>query len=163
VALEPLDPLAVTLSIANVSFVAQVVDWAPDLLFPVLRAAWRHRGLSFVRVLQRCPNYLPQLFDGWIRDPASLRVLEHPDGLVLDDASRKAWPTRIAHDPSDLAAARLLAADAGKMAVGILYRNDAVPCYEDLQQTGPPLEPDAIVAAVDAELDRYAVRPAREA
>jgi 2-oxoglutarate ferredoxin oxidoreductase subunit beta len=155
--LEPLNPLAVTLAIANVSFVAQVVDWAPDLLDPVLRAAWRHRGFSFVRVLQRCPNYLPHLFAAQMRDPSRLQVLEHADGIQLDTEAASAWPNRVIHDPSDLPAARRVADGEDPLPVGVLYRNDAVPCYEDLRASSVPVGPEAVVAAVEAELDRYAV------
>ena len=67
--LEALNPLTVTLGVANVSFVAQVVDWIPELLYQVISAAYRHKGLSFIRVIQRCPAFMPGLFDPWMQDP----------------------------------------------------------------------------------------------
>lgn len=60
---EPLNPLSVVLGVNNASFVAQTVDWNPAHVHATLLAAHRHAGLSFVRILQRCPHYLPHLHD----------------------------------------------------------------------------------------------------
>ena len=49
--LDGLNPLTVTLGVQNVSFVAQAVDWIPELLYDVVRAAYHHKGLSFVRIV----------------------------------------------------------------------------------------------------------------
>ena len=51
--LEGLNPLTVTLGVQNVSFVAQAVDWIPEVLYDIIRAAYHHRGMSFVRIMQR--------------------------------------------------------------------------------------------------------------
>ena len=67
--LEALNPLTVTLGVQNVSFVAQAVDWIPEVLYDIVKAAYHHKGLSFVRILQRCPEWLPKLFDPWMHDP----------------------------------------------------------------------------------------------
>ena len=67
--LEPIQPLAVTLGVQNVSFVAQAVDWIPELLYDILSAAYRHKGFSFVRILQRCPEWLPKLYEPSMHDP----------------------------------------------------------------------------------------------
>ena len=48
--LEALNPLTVTLGVQNVSFVAQAVDWIPDVLYDIIKSAFRHKGLGFVRV-----------------------------------------------------------------------------------------------------------------
>src|SRR5512141_416078 len=50
--LEALNPLSVTLGVQNVSFVAQTVDWIPEVLYDIVRAAYHHKGLSFVRIVQ---------------------------------------------------------------------------------------------------------------
>ena len=59
--LEALNPLSVTLGVQNVSFVAQAVDWIPELLFDIVKAAYHHKGLSFVRIVQRCTEWLPKM------------------------------------------------------------------------------------------------------
>jgi len=60
--LEALNPLTVTLGVTNVSFVAQAVDWIPELLYDIISKAYHHRGFSFVRIIQRCPEFLPKMF-----------------------------------------------------------------------------------------------------
>ena len=43
--LEALQPLTVTLGVQNVSFVAQAVDWIPEVLYDIILKAYRHKGL----------------------------------------------------------------------------------------------------------------------
>jgi 2-oxoglutarate ferredoxin oxidoreductase subunit beta len=154
--LEPLNPLSVTLGVANVSFVAQCADWMPDLLADLLRQAYQHRGFSFLRILQRCPNYLPHLFDEAMRDPARTLVLEHEDGLTLDEQQERTYRNRLRHDPSDLERARALASERECMPIGVLYRNDDVPCYEDLRRSEVLHDSETIAALLERELDTFA-------
>ncbi len=42
-----------------------------------------HRGFSFIRVIQRCPEFLPKMFEPWLHDPAKTLLLTHKDGLQL--------------------------------------------------------------------------------
>ncbi|MGE5665665.1 MAG: thiamine pyrophosphate-dependent enzyme, partial [Betaproteobacteria bacterium] len=79
--LAALNPLTVTLGVQNASFVAQAVDWIPEVLYDVIRRAYQHRGFSFVRVVQRCPEWLPKLFEPWQQDPGKTLMLTHPRGL----------------------------------------------------------------------------------
>jgi 2-oxoglutarate ferredoxin oxidoreductase subunit beta len=58
--LEALNPLTVTLGVQNVSFVAQAVDWVPELLYDIVKAAYHHRGLSFVRIVSAA-QWMPKL------------------------------------------------------------------------------------------------------
>ncbi|HEY5293314.1 MAG TPA: thiamine pyrophosphate-dependent enzyme, partial [Burkholderiales bacterium] len=81
--LEALNPLTVTLGVQNVSFVAQAVDWIPELLFDIVKAAYHHKGLSFVRIVQRCTEWLPKAFDPWMHDPNQVQLLHHENGLQL--------------------------------------------------------------------------------
>ena len=57
--LDALQPLTVTLGVQNVSFVAQAVDWIPEVLYDIVSQAFHHKGFSFVRIVQRCPEWLP--------------------------------------------------------------------------------------------------------
>lgn len=137
--LEALQPLTVTLGIQNVSFVAQAVDWMPDVLYSIVSAAFHHRGFSFVRIVQRCPEWLPTLHQSSMQDPSHVRLLTD-------------------HDSSDLARAREVASIVDPIPVGILYRNPDVPCYEDVR-TGPPRTPELIRAGLEAEFDKFTVWP----
>ncbi|MBK6487772.1 MAG: hypothetical protein IPF98_13045 [Gemmatimonadetes bacterium] len=55
--LPPLNPISLALGVSNASFVAQTAEFVPAHLYATLRAAFHHRGLSFVRILQRCPVF----------------------------------------------------------------------------------------------------------
>lgn len=157
--LAPLNPLTVTLGIANVSFVAQVVDWIPELLYQVLLAAYRHRGFSFVRIVQRCPEFMPGALDPWVRDPQRILLLSHERGVPLDPGLAAVYRNRREHDPTDLAAAREIASGEDPMPVGILYRDPSAPRYEELRGAGRPRSPDRIRATLEAELDRFTIWP----
>jgi 2-oxoglutarate/2-oxoacid ferredoxin oxidoreductase subunit beta len=66
--LPPLNPLQVTLGLTNASFVAQTAEWVPAHMYATLRAAYRHRGFSFVRILQRCPVFTPGLYQAAVTE-----------------------------------------------------------------------------------------------
>ncbi|MCP4036137.1 MAG: 2-oxoglutarate oxidoreductase [bacterium] len=157
--LEGLNPLCTTLGVANVSFVAQAVDWAPSVMYDIISQAYHHKGLSFIRVLQRCPEFMPALFDPWMQDPERLLLLTHEDGLHADPVVSKAYPKQEVHDPSDIHRAREIASLTDEIPVGILYRNDDVPCYEDVIDPGRLTTPKTIQAGLEAELDRFTVWP----
>ncbi len=156
--LAPLDPLSIALSATNASFVAQVVDWLPDVFAQVLSLAFHHRGFSFIRVMQRCPEYLPGLFDPWIQDPERVLLLTHDDGVTPDPGLARAFPNQDTHDPSDLDRARRIASDSDVIPVGVLHRNPAIPTYEDLRPL-PPHDRSTAQARIEAEFDRFTVWP----
>jgi 2-oxoglutarate ferredoxin oxidoreductase subunit beta len=158
--LDPLNPVSTTLGISNVSFVAQTVDWIPELSFQIISMAFRHKGFSFISILQRCPNYLPVLFDPWMKDPEKTLILTHEDGIQCDPSLAKIYKNQEVHDPSDLNRARELADDRDVAAVGILYRNENVPCYEDVRRRGKGQTPEMIEAALEEEFDNFTVEPA---
>jgi len=157
--LEALEPLSVTLGVQNVSFVAQAVDWIPDLLFDIIAAAHAHQGFSFVRIVQRCPEWLPSHFDPWLQDPARTQLLVHENGLNLSPDVARVYKNQVVHDPSDLSRAREIAAQSDPIPVGILYHNPKVPCYEDLRTSGPPRTAERIRKGLEAEFDKFTVWP----
>ena len=157
--LEPMNPLTVTLGVQGASFVAQGVDWVPELLYDILHAAFRHRGLSFVRVLQRCPEFMPKAFEPWLRDPQRTLLLTHKDGLQLSPGLSSVYRNQLVHDPSDLDRARAVASMNEPIPVGILYRNRAAPCYEDLRHAGQMRSPSTLRDGLNRELDKFTVWP----
>jgi 2-oxoglutarate/2-oxoacid ferredoxin oxidoreductase subunit beta len=157
--LEPLHPLTVTLGVQNVSFVAQAVDWIPELLYDIVKAAYHHKGLSFVRIVQRCPEWLDGHFDPWIQDPRKMLLLSHPDGITPSAGLSRVYSNQLAHDPGDLDAARRIAGGNDPMPVGILYRNPDIPCYEDLRRSTKLRTPEYIQAGLEAEFDKFTVWP----
>jgi 2-oxoglutarate ferredoxin oxidoreductase subunit beta len=159
--LDPLNPLSTTLGVANVSFVAQAVDWIPELSYQIISQAFQHKGFSFINILQTCPNYLPVLFDPWLQDPEKTQILTHENGIELDPSLSRIYKNQEDHDPSDLNRARELASNTDTPPVGILYRNDDVPCYEDVRRRDKAQTPEMIEQALNEEFDNFTVDPAR--
>ncbi len=160
--LNPLDPLSVTLGVTNASFVAQAVDWIPELLHQIVSLAFHHKGFSFIRVLQRCPEYLPAFFDPWVQDPARVLLLSHQDGIQPAPSLSRTYRNQEEHDPLDLLRAKDIAAGADAIPVGILYRNPEIPRYEELRKPDRLYTPDAIAKGFEAELDRFTIWPEQE-
>jgi len=157
--LDALNPLTVTLGVQNVSFVAQVVDWIPEILYDVISAAFHHKGFSFVRVIQRCPEFLPKMFEPWLHDPQKTLLLSHENGLKISPALGRIYRNQLEHDPSDIDRAREIASQEDPIPVGILYRNPEVPCYEEIRNAGQLRTPEMIRAGFESELDKFTVWP----
>lgn len=153
--LPALNPLTTTLGTTNVSFVAQTAEWVPAHLLATLRAAYRHPGFAFVRILQRCPVYTPSLFERAVKDPSLVDLLVHDDGVTLPELDAL-YKNRIAHDPGDLDAARRMAEDAERIRLGIFFRSPQRARYNELRRV-PPKTASERVALLNEELDRYAV------
>jgi 2-oxoglutarate ferredoxin oxidoreductase subunit beta len=157
--LDALNPLTVTLGIQNVSFVAQVVDWIPEMLYEVVKAAFHHHGFSFIRILQRCPEWLPKLYDPWLHDPNRILMLHHERGLHLSAGLAGTYRNQAEHDPLDIHKAREIASCTDPIPVGILYHDPAVPCYEDTRHAGQLHTAEQARRGLEAELDKYTVWP----
>ena len=157
--MKPLNPLTVTLGVQNVSFVAQAVDWVPEVLYNIVSAAYRHKGLSFVRIIQRCPEWLPNMFDPCLHDPSRMRMLTHENGVQLSPALAKVYRNQEQHDPSNLDRARKLASNTEQIPVGIFYRNPDIPCYEELRYSAEPRSVEYVKAGLEAQFDKFTIRP----
>jgi len=155
--LEPLNPLTVTLGIANASFVAQTVDWNPPHVYATLREAHRHEGLAFVRILQRCPHYMEGAWDALQRDPTGALLLTHPDGIPVDDAVARTFRNCLEHDPADLKAGRDLAARQDVVPIGLFYRNRAAGRYDQATAAGLGMSASVRLKNVQAQIDRFLI------
>lgn len=157
--LEALNPLTVTLGVQNVSFVAQAVDWLPDVVYQIMSKAFHHKGFSFVRIIQRCPEFMPKHLDPWLLDPNRNLMLTHEDGLKLSPSLAKVYKNQLDHDPSDIDRAREIASSENPIPVGILYHNPGVPCYEDTRRPTELRTADRIRAGLESEFDQFTVWP----
>ena len=155
--LDALNPLTVSLGVSNVSFIAQAVDWIPETLFDIVKAAYHHKGFSFVRIIQRCPEWLPKSLDPWLQDPARVQLLHHEKGLQLSQGISRVYKNQLEHDPLDIHRAREIASNQDIIPVGILYQNPAVPCYEETRHSGALRTVEAIKRNFEAELDKFSV------
>ena len=157
--LNALNPLSITLGVQNVSFVAQAVDWIPEVLYEIIAAAFRHKGFSFVRLMQRCPEWLPNHFEPWLNDPQKTLLLTHEHGLRVSPSLAKVYKNQLQHDPSSLDRAREIASGIDPIPVGILYRNPDVPCYEEVRHAGALRSSEFIKAGLEAEFDKFTIWP----
>jgi 2-oxoglutarate ferredoxin oxidoreductase subunit beta len=155
--LQPVNPIQTTLGIANASFVAQTPDWNPPHLLATLSAAYRHDGLAFVRILQRCPHYPSPMLEELQSDPSQVALLTHPDGIVLEDSMAKMFKNQVEHDPADLDRARELAGNSDGTPIGLLYRNQAAGRYDLCAAEGLATSRADKIAALKSELSQYRV------
>ena len=155
--LPPLNVVATMLGFTNLSFLARTIDWNPLHLYQTLKAAHDHRGLSFVHILQRCPTYTADIFDELQRDPDRLLLLTHEEGVPVDDAVGRMYQNHREHDPSDVAGARDLAEHSERVPIGLFYRDPAAPRYESFTEVGLDMSAEDKLAALERELDRFAV------
>jgi 2-oxoglutarate ferredoxin oxidoreductase subunit beta len=153
--LNPMNPISTSLGVQNASFVAQTGDWAPDHIYETIRAGFEHRGFSFIRILQRCPAYTDHLYMEAMRNPDTIELLTHPNG-VNSGITQEIYKNHTYHDPSDLVNAFRLAQVGEKIRLGLFYRNDDLPVYEEVR-TIPTHSADEKIAILNAELDKYAV------
>jgi len=155
--LPPLNPLTVTLGVTNVSFVAQVVDWNPPMLYQTIKAAHQHKGTSFVRILQRCPVFSDTVCKPLQEDPGRLLLLTHENGIPVDDSAKRLFKNQLEHDPSDWVGAMAIARDQEQIPLGLLYRNPDAPMYDVLSAQGLEKSNEEKLAALNAALDSFAI------
>jgi 2-oxoglutarate ferredoxin oxidoreductase subunit beta len=155
--LPALNPLTVTLGISNVSFVAQVPDWNPPLLYQAIKLAHQHRGTSFVRIIQRCPVFSDSFCKPFQEDPERLLLLTHEHGLPMDESVLRLFPEQRAHDPCNWLGAMEVARDQSRLPVGLLYHDPDAPVYEDLSAQGLNKTNEEKLAVIEKALDNFAI------
>lgn len=153
--LPALDPLQATLGISNASFVAQTADWVPAHLYATLQVAYAHKGFSFVRILQRCPKFTADVFADNVKNPDLTELLVHKDG-VDEPSLEKLFKARREHDPKDIDQARSLAERTDKLRLGVFFRDETCPVYDEIRAVSP-VSAEEKVRRLNKEFDRYAV------
>lgn len=153
--LPPMNPLQTTLSITNASFVAQTAEWVPAHLFATLKAAHRHKGFSFVRILQRCPHFTQDLFQEAVKKPETVEILTHPEGIHAEGLDT-IYKNQVRHDPADIHHARELAEDPEVVRLGLFFRDESRPRYEETR-TLPRHTAREKMDLLNQDFDRYAV------
>lgn len=129
--LPPINPLQTTLGLTNVSFLAQTTDWNVAHLYATIRKAAEHPGLAFVRIVQRCPAFMKDLYGDLSADPNRLILLQHEQGIQLKPKAVQSFTQIIEHDPSDLNKAREYADITDGIPVGLFYQNIDRPRYDE--------------------------------
>jgi 2-oxoglutarate ferredoxin oxidoreductase subunit beta len=153
--LPALNPIETTLGVTNASFVAQTAEWMPAHLYATLEAAYRHKGFAFVRILQRCPVFTGDLYQDAVRNPDMIEMLEHPDGIEVPDL-HQIYKNVVRHDPRNMEAAREMAEKTDLIRVGVFFRDESRPRYEETRHL-PLHSADEKIEILNDELDKYAV------
>lgn len=153
--LPALNPIEATLGVTNASFVAQTAEWMPAHLYATLAAAYRHNGFAFVRILQRCPVFTGDIYQDAVRNPDMIEMLEHPDGVEVPDL-HQIYKNISRHDPRNMDAARELAEKTDRIRVGVFFRDESRPRYEETRHL-PLHTTEEKIGILNQELDKYAV------
>ena len=153
--LPPLNPTTTSLGVANASFVAQTADWAPGHLFATLKAAYAHPGFSFVRILQRCPIWTPDIFRQAAQNPEDTQLLVHERG-IRDEDSESVYKNHVRHDPLDIHGGRELSEDGSVVRLGLFYCDPSRPRYEETRRL-PTHTAEERIEILNGEFDRYAL------
>lgn len=156
--LEPMNPLSIALGVTNISFIAQTASWLPGHMQATFDRAWKHKGLAFVRVLQRCPVFMPNNFEGGSPDfPA--KFLQNPEGILVDKGILRDAPV-VDHDPRNIHAAQAVAAAAhsDREPLGLIYYNPDIATYNDVRYGYvAPVDRKQKAQLLNRYLDRYSV------
>ncbi len=154
--LRALNPLSVIMGVPNVSFLAQTATWLPPHMEDTLRRAWRHKGLSFVRILQRCPIYTADAFGGGGAGFQGV-FLENEQGIPVNKGVLRKAPVE-KHDQRDIHAAQRVALWEDPAPLGLIYWNPDIPTYQETRQAHiKDVSGQALIDKLNTELDKYAV------
>jgi 2-oxoglutarate ferredoxin oxidoreductase subunit beta len=155
--LPPINPVQTTLGVANVSFVAQTVDWNPPHLYATLKAAHRHKGFSFVHIIQRCPKFQSNLVEKYTASKENLILLTGEESVELDEATLSSFKHTHEHDAHNIHDARQIAEETDRIFLGVLYRNKEAQRYDEYGASNIGFTVDQKIGALNNELDKYAV------
>jgi 2-oxoglutarate ferredoxin oxidoreductase subunit beta len=155
--LPPINPLQTTLGLPNVSFVAQTTDWLPAHLYATIRKAADHPGLAFVRIVQRCPVFMKDLYGDVAHDPDEIILLKHKNGVQLAGQSDSMFKRVIEHNPSDIIMAREMAEITDGVPVGLFYQSTESPCYDDYGAHNLGMPVAEKTRALEGLLDNYTI------
>jgi 2-oxoglutarate ferredoxin oxidoreductase subunit beta len=127
----------------------------PVHLYATLQAAYEHPGFSFVRILQRCPKFTPDVFLDQIKNPDLTELLVHEDG-VDPPGLEQLFKARRVHDPRNLDEARALAHRTDMLRLGVFFRDDNLPVYDQIRAVAP-VSAEEKIKRLNKEFERYAV------
>jgi 2-oxoglutarate ferredoxin oxidoreductase subunit beta len=68
----------------------------------------------------------------------------------------RTYKNRVAHDPSNIDRARELATVGDRVRLGVFYRDETKPKYEDIRRV-PARAVQERLGLLNAELDKYAI------
>ena len=133
---QPVDPPWVALT-QGASVVAQAGSWSGRTLTDLIYQGLTHRGMSFINVLSPCVTFHKEANKDYFKELS----YELPEG----------------YDPKSFEGAiGELRLRSGRLPLGLLYRNDDAPTYDDnMPALGPEVEGGARLQALSGILDGY--------
>lgn len=156
--LPPINPIQTTLGFTNVSFVAQTTDWNVAHLYATIRKAADHPGTAFVRIVQRCPVFMRDLYGDMAGDPDKLILLRNENGVKLKSRAESAFTRVIEHDPSDINKAREYAEITDGVPVGLFYQNVENPRYDQYGAFNLGMTNEEKMKGITSVLDQYTIK-----
>lgn len=156
--LPPINPIQATLGLPNVSFVAQTVDWKPAHLHATIRKAYEHPGLAFVRIVQRCPHFMREAMEPTVSNPDAITLLQHENGILIDEKLVSKMHNIVEHDPSDIVKAREIAEIVKETTpIGLFYQNRNAMRYDEYGAHNLGISTNDRITAINNLMDRFAV------
>lgn len=152
-----MSPIQTTLGVANASFVAQTADWNPAHMYETIKAAYEHKGFSFVHIIQRCPIFQGKLGDELTSNKDAMYYMEHDNGISVSDDIAKTFKNKISHDPTNISSARDLASDPDKIYMGLFYQDKNAPCYDEIGASNLGYTVEQKVEALNEEFDKFGI------
>jgi 2-oxoglutarate ferredoxin oxidoreductase subunit beta len=156
--LPPINPIQSTLGFSNISFVAQTTDWHPAHLYATIRRAADHPGLAFIRIVQRCPVFMKDLYGEIATNRDELVLLNHERGIELKESAVSSFKNIIDHDPSDIHKAREYAHMQEGIPIGLFYEDISRPRYDLYGAHNLGMSLDEKHRAMELMLDNYTIK-----
>ena len=98
-----------------------------------------------------------QGFSSVVSDPEAVVLLDHENGIELDDRVRKMFNKTIKHDPSDINKAREYAELNDAYPIGLFYQNKEAERYDEYGAHNLNMPVKQRLEAFNSLLDRYAI------
>jgi hypothetical protein len=99
--------------------------------------------------------YTASVYEEAVRKPDLIELMVHDDGVNLPELD-ELYKNRVVHDPRDLNEARRLAEFGDRVRLGVFYKNEELPRYEDIRRLRT-FTAEEKVKLLNEEFDRYAV------
>ncbi len=90
-------------------------------------------------------------------NPEKFVVLEHENGIKLDDSVKRVFGDVVEHDPRDWLGAMKFARDEEKLPLGLLYWDPDAVVYEDISAKDTGKSDEEKIAAINAAMDAFAI------
>ena len=126
-------------------------------MYETLKAAYEHKGFSFVHVIQRCPIFQLALVEEMTSNKDAMVYLEHDNGITVSDEIAKTFKHKHSHDPSNISEARDLAMDNDKIYLGLFYQNKNAPRYDEYGASNLGFTVEQKEEVLNAEFDKYMI------